>query len=193
MNTGEEGFKDLWTHIAFWTPAGPGAPAASHLYVSSQCLLVVGTPYLLSSIKVGLLYKDKAKSECDCGDGDDFKDVFISILDCREVNCFFVSAARQVDGTRNCDEVQMEEIIWSAVLFHKTWGPDTCYGSSGLHRRSWRRLDFECSSLFFRKRENHKVIATAWLLLLYLCEYLEQILIKALDSVCKVSLCLSDD
>ncbi|KAM8748314.1 uncharacterized protein AB9X84_016043 [Acanthopagrus schlegelii] len=63
------------------TEAGPGAPAASHLYVSRLiCLLVVGTPYLLSTIKLGLLYRDKAKT-------------------------------RQVEGTRNCDEVQMEEII----------------------------------------------------------------------------------
>ncbi|XP_030286848.1 Fc receptor-like protein 5 isoform X4 [Sparus aurata] len=60
---------------------GPGAPAASHLYVSRLiCLLVVGTPYLLSTIKLGVLYRGKAKT-------------------------------RQVKETRNCDEVQMEEII----------------------------------------------------------------------------------
>lgn len=96
MNTGEERFTVSWPHAAFWTPAGPGAPAASHLYVSRLiCLLVVGTPYLLSTIKLGVLYRGKAKSECDCGDGDDFKDVFTSIVDCREMNCDFVSAARQ--------------------------------------------------------------------------------------------------
>ena len=129
MNTGEERFTVSWTHAAFWTPAGPGAPAASHLYVSRLiCLLVVGTPYLLSTIKLGLLYRGKAKSESDCGDGDDFKDVFSSILDCREMNCVFVSAARQVEETRNCNEVQMEEIIWSTALFCETGGLDTQYG-----------------------------------------------------------------
>ncbi|XP_073330884.1 low affinity immunoglobulin gamma Fc region receptor II-like isoform X2 [Pagrus major] len=59
---------------------GPAAPAAPLLSVSRLiCLLVAGTPYLLSTIKLGLLYRDKAKT-------------------------------RQVEETRHCDEVQMEEI-----------------------------------------------------------------------------------
>ncbi|XP_035531122.1 uncharacterized protein LOC118338056 [Morone saxatilis] len=61
--------------------AGPDGPAAPLMSVFRLiCHLVVGSPYLLSTVLLGLIYRDKAK-------------------------------AQQVEETRNCDEVQMEEIM----------------------------------------------------------------------------------